>query len=80
MAKQVLFLLSPQHAANRAKLSVSRLRQLEAMGQLKAIRDSAGRRFYTSTEIDELILKREAQRRARERQQRERDDPNRPAA
>lgn len=61
-----LFLLAPQHAAGRAKLSVSRLRQLEALGQLKAIRDSAGRRLYDSTEIDAFILKREALRRARE--------------
>ena len=68
MAKKVLFLLSPQHAAGRAKLSVSRLRQLEAMGQLKAIRDSAGRRLYDSTEIDEFIRKREAKRRERGQQ------------
>jgi DNA-binding transcriptional MerR regulator len=68
MPKKRLVLLAPQHAAGRMKLSVSRLRQLEAMGHLKAIRDSAGRRLYDAAAIDELIRKREAQRRAREQQ------------
>jgi len=64
MPKKV-FLLSPQHAATRARLSVSRLRQLEALGELTAIRDSAGRRFYDAAVIEEFILRREAQRRER---------------
>jgi DNA-binding transcriptional MerR regulator len=79
MSKKVPFFLSPQHAAGRLKLSVSRLRQLEAMGQLKAIRDSAGRRLYDSTEIDEFIRKREAQRREREQHLHTNSEP-RPAA
>lgn len=60
-----LFLLSPAHAAGRMRLSVSRLRQLEALGVLTAIRDSAGRRLYHAADIDECIKRREEQRRER---------------
>ena len=61
-------LLAPQHAAAQAKLSTSRLIQLEAKGELRALRDSAGRRFYEPAEIEAFIRKREAQRRQREQQ------------
>jgi DNA-binding transcriptional MerR regulator len=57
---------SPGDAARKLNLSTSRLRQLEQLGELRACRDSAGRRFYDSTEIAEFIRKREAQRRRRE--------------
>jgi hypothetical protein len=63
-----LVLLAPQHAAGRIHRSVSRLRQLEALGELKAIRDSAGRRLYLATEVEAFVRKREAQRRSREQQ------------
>jgi hypothetical protein len=70
-------LLAPQHAAAQAGLSTSRLIQLEAVGELRSIRDSARRRFYDPDVIDAFVRKREAKR---HQQQRERDDPNRPAA
>jgi hypothetical protein len=66
MSNQILELLAPQHAAGRMKLSVSRLRQLEAAGELTAIRDSAGRRLYLAVEVDACLRRREAQRRKRD--------------
>jgi DNA-binding transcriptional MerR regulator len=68
-------LLAPQHAAAQVGLSTSRLIQLEALGELRSIRDSAGRRFYDPDVIEAFVRRRAARREA----QRERDDP-RPAA
>jgi hypothetical protein len=61
--------LAPKHAAAELGLSTSRLVQLEEKGELHAIRDSNGRRFYDPTVIARLVRKREEQRRERARQQ-----------
>ena len=60
--------LTPKHAATLLGLSTSRLVQLEAQGQLTSIRDSGGRRTYDPAVIEELVRKRQAQRREREQQ------------
>jgi len=77
MSKQ-LVLLSPSHAAGRTKLSVSRLRQLEALGEIRAIRDSAGRRLYDSAQVDAFIRRRAEQRRERQQPSRAQVQPPAP--
>jgi len=68
-------LLAPRHAAVQVGVSPSRLIQLELQGELEAIRDSAGRRFYDPDVIEELIQRREAQRRAREQRREPQPSP-----
>ena len=72
-------LLAPQHAAAQVGLSTSRLIQLEAVGELASIRDSAGRRSYDPDVIDAFVRKREALRREREQRRHTTGEP-RPAA
>ena len=72
MFKQ-LSLLTSGHAAVRLKISVSRVRQLEAIGQLRAIRDSTGRQLYVEEDVDELAARREVERHARDEQRHERE-------
>jgi hypothetical protein len=61
--------LAPKHAAAELGLSTSRLVQLEEKGELRAIRDSNGRRFYDPNVIARLVRKRETQRLERRQQQ-----------
>ena len=80
MPKKLVAILAPQHAAAQAQLSTSRLRQLEALGELRAIRDSAGRRFYYPKVIEAFIRKREAHRRERERERQQANAEPQPTA
>lgn len=52
-------LLAPRDVARRLKLSTSRVIQLDREGVLRAIRDSAGRRFYDSEAVDHFAAERE---------------------
>jgi DNA-binding transcriptional MerR regulator len=54
--------LAPQHAAQRLKLSTSRLVQLDREGKLPAERDSAGRRYYDPEVIERFAKARELQK------------------
>ena len=59
-------LLAPQHAAAQVGLSTSRLIQLEIVGELTSIRDSAGRRFYDPDVIDAFAKTRATTQRGKE--------------
>ena len=52
-------LLAPQTVARLLGLSTSRVVQLDREGVLRAIRDSAGRRFYDAQIVEEFALARE---------------------
>lgn len=52
-------LLAPRDAAKRLGLSTSRIIQLDRDGQLRARRDSAGRRFFDAADVETLALARE---------------------
>lgn len=54
-------LLSPQDVGRRLRLSTSRVIQLDREGVLRAIRDSAGRRFYDSNTVEHFAAERERQ-------------------
>jgi DNA-binding transcriptional MerR regulator len=53
-------LLAPQDVGRRLHLSVSRLRQLDREGILRAIRDSAGRRLYDPKVVERFAQRRES--------------------
>jgi|GEM_PF-2460696 DNA-binding transcriptional MerR regulator len=61
-------LLSPRDAGRLLGLSTPRLQQLDREGRLKALRDSAGRRFYTRDAVEafrrvrEQVRKQQTQR------------------
>jgi DNA-binding transcriptional MerR regulator len=57
--------LSPGHTGRRLNLSTSRLAQLDREGVLRAVRDSAGRRFYDPAIVEEFARRRKASRQAR---------------
>lgn len=52
-------LLAPRDVGKRLKLSTSRVIQLDREGVLRAIRDSAGRRFYDSETVEQFAAERE---------------------
>ena len=52
-------LLAPRDVGKRLKLSTSRVIQLDREGVLRAIRDSAGRRFYDSETVEHFAAERE---------------------
>lgn len=52
-------LLAPRDVARRLRLSTSRVIQLDREGVLRAIRDSAGRRFYDSETVERFAAERE---------------------
>ena len=52
-------LLSPGAVGRRLNLSTSRVIQLDREGVLRAIRDSAGRRFYDSETVEHFAAERE---------------------
>jgi DNA-binding transcriptional MerR regulator len=54
-------LLAPRDVGRRLSLSVSRVIQLDREGTLRALRDSAGRRFYDADEVERFIVARESQ-------------------
>ena len=54
-------LLAPRDVARRLHLSTSRVVQLDREGILKALRDSAGRRFYNWDDVERFALARERQ-------------------
>ena len=60
-------LLSPRDASRRLRISTSRLIQLDREGVFRALRDSAGRRFYESKAVDLFAELREARRLNKER-------------
>jgi DNA-binding transcriptional MerR regulator len=53
-------LLAPQDVGRRLHLSVSRLRQLDREGVLRAVRDSAGRRLYNPRVVERFAQRRES--------------------
>jgi hypothetical protein len=60
-------LLSPRDAGRLLGLSTPRLQQLDREGRLKALRDSAGRRFFTWASVEAFRQQREAQARQPQR-------------
>ncbi len=52
-------LLSPRDAGRIIGLGTPRLQQLDREGRLKALRDSAGRRFYTRKAVEAFRRERE---------------------
>jgi hypothetical protein len=55
-------LLSPGAVGRRLNLSTSRVIQLDREGVLRAIRDSAGRRFYDLGSVEQFAREREERR------------------
>ena len=53
-------LLAPRDVGRRLRLSTSRVIQLDREGRLRAIRDSAGRRYYNSDVVEAFAKAREA--------------------
>jgi len=68
MSEKVLRLLTSGHAAGGLRVSVSRLRQLLASGQIRSVRDSQGHHLFVAEDIEALAAKRDEERRERERQ------------
>jgi predicted site-specific integrase-resolvase len=58
-------LLAPRDVGRRLQLSTSRVVQLDREGRLRALRDSAGRRFYLADDVE--CFARERERQAAER-------------
>ena len=54
-------LLAPRDVGRRLSLSVSRVIQLDREGTLRALRDSAGRRFYEADAVERFAVARESQ-------------------
>lgn len=52
-------LLAPRDVGRRLNLSASRVIQLDREGRLRALRDSAGRRFYDAEEVERFAASRE---------------------
>jgi hypothetical protein len=55
-------LLSPRDAGRLLGLSTPRLQQLDREGRLRALRDSAGRRFFKRATVEAFRQKRESSR------------------
>jgi DNA-binding transcriptional MerR regulator len=56
-------LLAPRDVGRRLNLSTSRVIQLDREGTLRAMRDSAGRRFYDADDVERFTFARERQER-----------------
>ena len=56
-------LLAPRDVGRRLNLSASRVIQLDREGALRALRDSAGRRFYDAEDVERFAVARERQQR-----------------
>jgi hypothetical protein len=54
-------LLAPRDVGRRLHLSTSRVIQLDREGRLRALRDSAGRRFYLVDDVERFAVARESQ-------------------
>ena len=54
-------LLAPRDVGRRLGVSVSRVIQLDREGTLRAMRDSAGRRFYDADDVERFAVARESQ-------------------
>jgi hypothetical protein len=54
-------LLAPRDVGRRLNVSASRVIQLDREGTLRALRDSAGRRFYDAEEVERFAVARESQ-------------------
>ena len=54
--------LIPRDAAARLTLSVSRLRQLDQLGELPSMRDSGNRRLYPAEQVEAYARRRAARR------------------
>jgi hypothetical protein len=54
-------LLAPRDVGRRLNVSASRVIQLDREGALRAMRDSAGRRFYDAEEVERFAVARESQ-------------------
>lgn len=63
-------LLSPRDASRRLGISTSRLIQLDREGVFRALRDSAGRRFYDADAVERFAKQRLEQREQRARRPR----------
>jgi hypothetical protein len=57
-------LLAPRDVGRRWHLSTSRVIQLDREGRLRALRDSAGRRFYLAADVERFAAEREPLARA----------------
>lgn len=55
-------LWAPNTAAKVLGISVSRLGQLDREGRLRALRDSAGRRFYEPNTVEKFAVGRDKRR------------------
>lgn len=55
-------LLAPRDVGRRLNLSTSRVVQLDREGVLRALRDSAGRRFYDAETVEHFAAERQAKR------------------
>lgn len=55
-------LLAPKHVAERLNLSTSHVIQLDREGELRAMRDSSGRRLYDPEVVEAFAKQREASR------------------
>jgi len=58
-------LLAPRDVGRRLHLSTSRVIQLDREGRLRALRDSAGRRFYLVDDVERFAAERERLARAK---------------
>jgi len=59
-----MVMLAPQTVARILELSTSRVRQLDVEGVLPALRDSAGRRFWTPESVERYAAERQARQAA----------------
>ena len=57
--------LAPRDVGRRFGITTSGVIQLVLRGQLRDIRDSAGRRFFHPADVEELAKQRESRRRQR---------------
>ena len=58
-------LLAPQTVARRINRSVTRVAQLDRSGDLPAMRDSIGRRFYLEEDVERYVSQNGRDRRVR---------------